>query len=86
MMNDELVYALLGLALYWWVGWIAIRCDFRHDRWPNARNLGGEMILAGLVFFVGGFLGIVTWWEYWLVPRLKSWYDSGGRIFGRDDE
>jgi len=83
MMNDDLVYALIALGLYWWTGWLSIRCDVRHARWKNARrNLGGEMVLVGLVLLAGGFLGIISWWEYGLVPRLKSWYDSGGRIFG----
>lgn len=72
-MNDELVYALLALALHWWLGWRAGQKLRRYNpEW------GGEQEAAALigVFFFGVF--------FWVMATLVVHYETNGSLFGKE--
>ncbi len=83
-MNDELVYALLGLIAHWWVGVQGAKAMIRYDakEWDV---LEMQLILCGMVFVAGSLVAFLTFMSYWVIPRINAWYDAGGRIFRDKD-
>ena len=75
-MNDELVYALLSLALYWGLGWKAGQKLRRYGgrRWDGEDEVGA---LLG-AFFFGAF--------FWVVAALVIHFKTKGSLFGKEDK
>lgn len=72
-MNDELVYALLALALYWGLGWRAgQKLRKHHTKW-----CGDAEISAMLGIFFGGVL-------FWAIASLYIRYQTRGSLFGKE--
>ncbi len=81
-MNNELVYALLGLGVHWWLGiWAAgMLIRRRPEDW---RKIEDELVMLGMVFFAGSLLGAFVFLNQLVWMGVSNWFENGGRIFRR---
>ncbi len=73
-MHDELVYALIGLGLHWWMGWRAMRKLRREIKdWGTDTEVSAIII----VFFGGIFV--------YPLLMVINYYENHDSIFGKGD-
>ncbi len=83
-MNDELVYALIALGVYWWMGWKGAKAMIR-DHPYGWRNLSDQMGLLLMAFITGALMGLFVFLIVGVMPAMQRWWDNGGRIFKDKD-
>ncbi len=85
-LNDELVYAILGLLFHWRLGWWAarvIKTNDTTDEWVSAAD---EVGLAAAALFLGTLMAVIVFIGYVIAPKFQAWHDAGGRLFQDNEE
>ncbi len=56
-MNDELIYALIGLGLHWWVGWRTAKAMARRSKFSDVAE---ELAVLLFMFMFGSFMFVIV--------------------------